>query len=232
MKVARLLAIDPSLTCSGWALFEQDSQKLLGVGKVRSADSSLVLSLRLNKLQFQIAQLLGHLKLGSGDILVCEEATTMRDPHAVLKVEQVRGIFETVARSQGVLVPGRVSPRSVQRELMGLRGRQQAREFVKPTAVRVAQAMFKDALEALSFDASLTHLEGNQDIVDALLVGAYVLPRIEAARASGLSLYDCLGQNRSRRRSNRFGWGKGDSNSFGWTDSELSRVTQKKPETV
>ena len=37
MKVfKRLLAIDPSLTCSGWALFDIKTKKLLSVGNVKS----------------------------------------------------------------------------------------------------------------------------------------------------------------------------------------------------
>jgi Holliday junction resolvasome RuvABC endonuclease subunit len=119
-----LLAVDPSLTCSGWALFSIPNGSIVSVGKVRSDPPSVPMADRLRSLQDRVEGLLGHLNLGADDLLVCEAATTVKDPHNALKVETVRAMFEAVARARAVGVPGRVNPRSVQFEVMGLRGKQ------------------------------------------------------------------------------------------------------------
>jgi hypothetical protein len=67
--------------------------------------------------------------------MVCEAATTVRDPHNALKVETVRAMFESVARGRLVGVPGRINPRSVQFEVMGLSGKQLPRAEVKDMAI-------------------------------------------------------------------------------------------------
>src|SRR5690606_567012 len=134
----RLLAVDPSLTCSGWALFELATArpgqgKLVAVGKIRSLSPRVPLATRFSDLQRKIVGVYESLSLSGNDVLICESQTTMRDPRAAFKVEQVRGIFETVARSRSLHVPGRINPRSVQSEVMGLRGKQLARAVVKDT---------------------------------------------------------------------------------------------------
>src|SRR5262245_26646002 len=125
-----VMAIDPSLTCSGWALLTLETGRVRAVGKLRALSASYPLAERLNGLHLQIGELLSALKLGTGDFLICESPTTVRDPHNALKVEQVRGIFESLARSNGICVPGRLNPRTVQFEVMGLRGKQLQRSLV------------------------------------------------------------------------------------------------------
>lgn len=177
-KSRYLLAIDPSLTCSGWALFSLSNERLLGVGKIKSMKPTFKLSHRYKDLQAQIATLFDKLEIGSNDMLVCEAPTTMRDPKAAFKVEQVRGIFETLARQRGALVPGRINPRTVHFEILGLRGKQLKREIVKATTCTVAAHLHSKALIKIGFK-EVNELKRHQDIADALLIGSVVLARIK-----------------------------------------------------
>jgi len=179
---------------------------LLGVGKVRSIPASFSLAVRLADLQAKVTGVMADLQLGSGDLLVCEAPTTMRDPGAAFKVEQVRGIFETVARARSITVPGRVNPRSVHNELMGYRGRQPSRQLVKETALRLAQALFALDLKRIGFSAGLKNLKRHQDIVDALLVGTLAVARLKNAMSLGLGpeeVFEGLNVRRLQRGVNR-----------------------------
>jgi Holliday junction resolvasome RuvABC endonuclease subunit len=184
----KLLAIDPSLRSSGWALFSVSTQTLLAVGKLCALGTEHTLAHRVSKLQEEISQLFLDLDLGLGDLLVLESATTIRDPSATLKVEQVRTIFETLARSRGVEVPGRLNPRSVQYEVLGLKGKQLKREIVKSTALQVALHLFTKDFNRLNLNSNLLNKE--QDIVDALLIGSLALIRIDRACKANQNLAD------------------------------------------
>ncbi len=186
----RLLAVDPSLTCSGWALFEAQSGSLLGVGKIKSLPASHSLALRFEDLQTKITKCLGDLKLGQTDLLVCESQTTMRDPRAAFKVEQVRGMFETLARGRGLNVPGRVNPRTVHRELMGLKGKQLPRAQVKETAIFTVQALYQAELLSLGFPTSMQDLRRHQDVIDAILIGRLAVTRIQSATRTGIAPHE------------------------------------------
>lgn len=185
MSFRYLLAVDPSLTCSGWALFNVSSERLTSVGKLRSLPPASPLAHRLVDLQQRISELLSKLDLGASDVLVAEAPTTMRDPRAAIKVEQVRTIFETIGRNRGVLVPGRLNPRSVHHELLGLRGRQRPRAEVKEIAVQVVSRLFTDDLAAISFASDVDSLRKHQDIVDALLLGYLGMARVRSAVQTG-----------------------------------------------
>jgi Holliday junction resolvasome RuvABC endonuclease subunit len=174
-----LLAIDPSLTCSGWALFSVPQGSITAVGKVKSDPPSVPMGERLRTLQDRISALLAKLGVGSEDILVCEAATTVKDPHNALKVESVRSIFESLARGRGANVPGRVNPRSVHHEVIGLKGQQLPRAQVKALAVRTAELLYSADLVRLGLAGS--QLSRHQDIVDALLVGRLALTRVQSA---------------------------------------------------
>lgn len=176
-----LMAVDPSLTCSGWALLSIPEGEVLAVGKIKSAPPSVPMATRLERLQGAIKKVISNLALGELDVLVCEAPTTMKDPHNAIKVEQVRGIFESTGRSRGVTVPGRVNPRSVQYEVMGLKGKQMARLEVKAAAVRTVQYLYASALQRLGIEASDEELKKHQDIVDAMLIGRFAVLRIQGA---------------------------------------------------
>ncbi|NDC38860.1 MAG: hypothetical protein EBZ48_12555 [Proteobacteria bacterium] len=182
MQRQRLLAVDPSLTCSGWAFFDSKAGKVLAVGKIRSLSATIPLADRLVDLQNRIEAVMAKLKLGSRDTLICEAPTTMRDPRAAIKVEQVRCIFEVLARTLHVQVPGRINPRTVHHELLGFRGRQVARPEVKRAAVQVVRQLFSTELEGIGFDPSAYNLSRHQDIVDALLIGYIGLTRQRTAQ--------------------------------------------------
>ncbi|RME60129.1 MAG: hypothetical protein D6780_03920, partial [Candidatus Dadabacteria bacterium] len=151
----RLLAVDPSLTCSGWALFSIVENRLIAVGKIRSLSSSVPLAHRLADLQQRIEKLFKRMDLGGDDYLVCEAPTTVMDPRAAFIVEQVRSIFEVTARGRGVVVPGRINPRTVQREIIGLRGAQQRREKVKEAAVLTVHRLYKEELTKMGFNTEV-----------------------------------------------------------------------------
>lgn len=194
----RLLSVDPSLTCSGWALFSVSEGAIKAVGKVRAEKPTVPMALRMDKLQSSIGRVLETLGLGEGDVLVCEAPTTMKDPHNAIKVEQVRGLFESLGRERGATVPGRINPRTVQYEVMGLRGKQVSRPEVKAAAVRTVHFLYAEQLKSLG----LSELQKHQDIVDAVLIGRLALLHIEAARASKAPLESLFGvQARQDRRS-------------------------------
>ncbi len=136
-------------------------------------------------LQQRITDLYSLLRLGDADVLVAEAPTTMRDPRAAIKVEQVRTIFETIGRGRGLLVPGRLNPRSIHHELLGLRGRQRPRAEVKEMAVQVVSRLFTDDLAAINFGSDVDHLRKHQDIVDALLLGYLGMARVRSAVQTG-----------------------------------------------
>lgn len=182
------MSVDPSLTCSGWALFSIRDNSLLAVGKIRSKAPRYHLAERLKDLQDKIAAIFVELSLGPGDVLVCEAPTTMRDPRAAFRVEQVRSAFEVIARDRAVQVPGRINPRSVQSQVMGLKGRQVRRATVKETALQTVSAVYGRSLLQIGFEASLQQLKKHQDIVDAILVGSLGLTRIIAAQQALLPL--------------------------------------------
>ena len=197
-----LMAVDPSLTCSGWALLSIGEGEVLAVGKIKSAPPSIPLATRLDRLQGAIKKVIGNLALGDLDVLVCEAPTTMKDPHNAIKVEQVRGLFESAGRSRGMAVPGRVNPRSVQFEVMGLTGKQVARAEVKAAAVRTVQYLYTPALRRLGLATTLEDLKRCQDVVDAILIGRFAVLRIQGAldaRQSLESVFDT--QNKQQRGS-------------------------------
>lgn len=192
MQFKRLFAVDPSLTCSGWALFSISPESLLAVGKLRSLPPSEPLPRRINDLQERIVSLFDQFQLGQSDVLICESQTTMRDPRAAFKVEQVRGIFETIARERKTVVPGRLNPRSVQQEVMGLRGRQLKRDIVKRTAVQVVLSVYSEGLSNMGFPSTEAELRKHQDVVDAILVGSLGVSRIASAARGGFPLEEAF----------------------------------------
>jgi Holliday junction resolvasome RuvABC endonuclease subunit len=201
--MTRLFAVDPGLLCSGWALFktqEGSDPFLLAVGKISPLGSKHPMAHRLEDLQVKFREIREEARLGSNDILVCEAPTTMRDPRAALVVEQVRGVFETVAREAGMRVPGRVHPRSVQYEVMGLSGKQLPREVVKSTAIEVAVRLHGERLKNLGLSIHSTPKK-YQDIIDAVLIGTYGLSAIAQAEQVGEPWEKFFSQNEPRRNS-------------------------------
>jgi Holliday junction resolvasome RuvABC endonuclease subunit len=200
----RLLAVDPGLQSTGWALFDLASNALIGVGRLKALDSSHTLSIRLSDLQSKISILINRIGLSASDFLVCEAPTTMRDPEAAHKIEQVRGIFETLARVRSVQVPGRINPRSVQFEVMGMRGSQLKREEVKHTAWRLAEHLYGSALAEIGFSVHQESLEQRQDIADALLLGGLAVQRVVSALRAGMAVDEYFenqtGKAKIRRR--------------------------------
>ena len=204
MHYRRLIAIDPSLTCSGWALYAIPRQELIGVGKIKALPAGRPLADRLRDLQERIDGLIQRLALGGNDVLVSEAQTTIRDPRAAFVVEQVRGIFESLARSYSMSVPGRINPRSVHYEILKLGGRQQRRVEIKAAAVVSVQHLYGESLRRLGFDSSVANLRRNQDIVDAVLVGSLALARISSAQQTGLRLEEIFDERTvSERRARR-----------------------------
>ena len=197
----RLLAIDPSITCTGWALFSVKSENLIGVGKIKPLPPKHTLAERFSELNQQINQLFDQVKLGADDILICEAATSIKDPSAALKVEQVRAAFETLARERRAEVPGRIHPRTVHYEVLGLTGKQLPRKEIKAMACNAAKTIYEKQLSKLTFDCSDINLKKNQDIIDALLIGYITLSKIRSAKAVDMKL-DMYFDSMSRHKKN------------------------------
>ncbi len=205
----RLCAIDPSLTSSGWVLFDVSSEKPIRAGTVCALSGSLELAIRLSDFQHQVQNLFEELMLGAEDIVILEApAPLVLNPDSAMKVEQVRGIFESVARSRNVLVPGRINPRTVQSEMLGLRGKQAKRAVVKDCARQVVKRFYGDSLnELVGLVDNKQKL--SQDIIDAALIGAVALSRVKMSGYSDENLIATLssysGNNRvSGRRKVRW----------------------------
>ena len=200
-KPQRLLAVDPSFTCSGWALFGIPDGQVLGVGELRGVAPGPAVAARLRCFLTKVTDLYQALGLSPRDLVVVEAATTMRDPRAAQLVEQVRGIFEVLARAAGAAVPGRLNPRSVQFEVMALRGAQGQRAEVKRAAQTVAETLYGARLRELGVLTGVPgELKRHQDIVDALLVGTLAVSRLRGALASGVSLESVFDMREFRSR--------------------------------
>ena len=112
----------------------------------------------------------------------------MKDPNAAIKVEQVRSIFETLARNSGIYVPGRINPRSVQYEILGIKGKQIKRILVKDIAVNAVYNLYLESLESLGFLCTKSNLRRHQDIVDAILIGNLAMTKMQNATISGIPI--------------------------------------------
>lgn len=179
-----LLAVDPSLRQSGWALFDVSREAPVSCGIISPFDHKADLSERLLSLHTSIETLFKDLALSSGDYVVCEgPAPVSLNPSSSIKVEQVRGIFEGIARSRGILVPGRLNPRTIQSELFGLRGTQIPRKEVKQVARSILLQMF-EGNRSLRFDIKTI----SQDATDAILIGVLARTKILHALKTGCIL--------------------------------------------
>lgn len=175
-----LFALDPSLTSSGWALFCLKTLEPKLTGTLKSLSTNFTLEQRLNDLQRQVSKLYSDLRIGKQDYFICEgPAPLVLNPNSAMKVERVRGLFETMARELRVNVLGRINPRTVQAELMGLKGKQIERKEVKRIARELANRMFSSYLK---------ENKANQDIIDALLIGALVSSKVKLARDTKVDL--------------------------------------------
>lgn len=230
----RLLAVDPSLRILGWALFSFERAELVAVGTLSPPGTEIPLSRRYSYLQAEVESLLARLVFGKRDVLVCEgPAPLVVNPQSALKVEGVRGIFETVSRTRGAVVPGRINPRTVQSELLGMRGKQLARKHVKAWARSIALRMYGDNLQrvwlqsidqGLKDSASCSTRKIPQDIIDAVLIGSLAVARITFAQNCGVAIDDALGK--SFRRSNSRSRG-GDQGRRGirWNERDLRKLS-------
>lgn len=182
----KLIAVDPSLTQSGWSVFSLDSEKPLAFGVIRPKPEKGYLGDRLLSLQLQIKQLFQEQLLSSGDILICEgPAPITLNPSSSIKVEQVRGIFEAIGRDFGLHVPGRVNPRTVQTELLGFQGKQRKREEVK----QVARSVVKSLIGVCPDQENM-----EQDVVDSILIGLLSVSRVRRARQGGMELVEIFSE--------------------------------------
>jgi len=190
-QYSRLLAVDPSLTASGWVLFSVADAQPLELGVLCPPGPKMNLADRYLVLQQEVQSLYSRLSLGINDVLVVEgPAPLVMNPNSALKVEGVRGIFESVARARKVAVPGRLNPRTVQTELLGMRGKQLSRKDVKEWARATAAQLFGDELLRLSgnSDASVSYDSISQDIIDAILIGTLAVARVKNSCQIGQEL--------------------------------------------
>ncbi len=228
----KLLAVDPSLSLSGWALFQINGRcpveskssgvvMPLAVGVLKPPGTRMEISQRLTVLQTKIEDLLAALQMRAGDILICEgPAPIVLNPDSAIKVERVRGIFETVARSRGLIVPGRINPRTVQAELLGMRGPQIARKEVKKWARETVKHLFGPEVFQLKLFQGVGQRKSAmpQDIVDAMLIGTLALSRIRICSQTGLSLqalFEGSGKKGAYSRTSR--------RALSWTETEARK---------
>jgi len=146
--------------------------------------------------------MLAEVGLSAQDVMVCEAPTTMRDPSAAFKVEQVRSLFEALARMLGSQVPGRLNPRSVHQELLGVRGRQLPRKVIKDSAMMAVTRLYASALQEMGFASASVELQAQlrkrQDVVDAILLGTVSVARWKTAQSTGTTLSELFAEKRRR----------------------------------
>lgn len=226
----KILAVDPSLRSTGWALFDFKTKIPLAIGTIKSEDASISLSERLRVLQNEIESLYTELNLVADDILVCEgPAPLVLNPHTALKVEHVRGIFETIARGKGIHVPGRINPRTWQSELLGLRGPQLPRKEVKELSLLTAKRLFPEmfASEKKGNEKnSQKEVQGIQDIADALLIGCLAKSKLEMAQKTGTDLAAVFVKTTTARKGAAVAVGvrRGGSRFSGWSEQSLKKL--------
>ena len=212
-RAPKVFAVDPSLTCSGWALFIAEVHGPIAVGTLSPPGPKLSMPQRMSRLQIAVEQLFDEVELEENDVLICEgPAPLVLNPQSSLKVEGVRGLFETVARARGLRVPGRINPRTIQSELLGMSGKQLPRTQVKDWARAAAMRLYEKELG----DLRPGHIP--QDIIDAVLLGSYVMTRIALAAKTGADLEDAI-QPRSAGR----GY-SGRRRGSGWTPAQMKMV--------
>ena len=198
LKNRKLLAIDPSLTASGWVLFAAESSIPLALGVLSPPGPKHALAKRLDELQLSIEDLFIELKMQEGDLLICEgPAPLVLNPQSALKVEQVRGIFESVARNANITVPGRLNPRTVQSELLGMRGPQLKREVVKTWARETAMQLYGNELEHL-WKQREQKKKIPQDVIDAVLIGTLAISKIKLCLQTGSHISEAFLSKNSR----------------------------------
>ncbi|MBL7662257.1 crossover junction endodeoxyribonuclease RuvC [bacterium] len=219
-----LLSVDPSLRSTGWVLFSIETQAPVIAGLIKPTNTQLALASRLNQFQNTVSELLEYLKLNSKDYLVCEgPAPLVLNPQSALKVEHVRGMFETIARARNVCVPGRLNPRSVQSEILGLRGAQINRKQVKAVAKKTCEQLFPNLnLELVGIKIRKNELP--QDIIDALLIGMLACSRIRQAIFSGIEPEASFAERRQNSRS-KSAW-------QGWSEKDLISRAAASAETI
>lgn len=213
-----LLAVDPSLKASGWALFSIQTSLPVAVGVISAPGTSKELASRYAIFQNSVSKLIQQLKLGKGDILVCEgPAPLVKNPLTAMKVEGVRCIFEAVARSMHLSVPGRINPRTVQSELLGMKGKQQPRKIVKSIARDIALKVYSARLQ-LIFQKDQKELKKiSQDIIDALLIGNISLSRVNICKHTAITLEAAfLSKTWSKKKS------------LGWKESDIKRIANSR----
>jgi hypothetical protein len=229
-----LIAIDPSLTCSGWAIFCLARCEPIRFGVLRPPGPTSALPLRLSQLQKEVTDLFEELSLGEKDLLVSEgPAPLVHNPQSALKVERVRSIFEAVARARGMIVPGRVNPRTLQREVLGMVGRQLSRDIVKECARTIAVQLFGEKLSipVKDNDVDVPTSRSNkqseklpQDIIDALLIGWFAANRVKVAAGCGQEVQEVLlsGAQSNRRSKNS------SQRNQRWTENDIRRVNNRR----
>ena len=196
----KLLAIDPSLTASGWALFSIQTGLPISLGVISPPGTKVSLSIRMSILQDKVTELFSLIKMESGDILVCEgPAPLVHNPDSALKVERVRSIFESVARSIGVLVPGRLNPRTVQHELLGMSGVQLSRKIVKASARDIVFKLYNLDLKGLTRYVESKKKELTQDEIDALLIGSLAVSRVKMSISTKIAIEQLFESNKRRK---------------------------------
>lgn len=205
----KLLAIDPSLTQSGWALFSLDSQSVLSYGVLAGMPASMPLTVRLEDLQKRIKEVFLRFNIGSSDYLICEgPAPISLNPASSIKVEQVRGIFETLGREKGVFVLNRVNPRTLQHELFGISGKQLPRAEVKAIARKTCCSYYPELFRESP--------KIEQDAVDAILIGTLAKARLLQHLKLGMSLDSLFEKQGSARR-------KSHGRGMRWSENALQR---------
>ncbi len=198
-------------------VFDLESERPLATGCIKAGPASIPLANRLKDFQHEVESMFSEQSLNLGDYLISEgPAPLVKNPDSATKVEQVRGIFETIARSTGLRVPGRINPRSVQAEILGLRGAQKNREFVKDSARKVVSSLMGAKLSELE---NLAFEKVSQDIVDAALIGVYAISRVKRAQAAGFSVEELFQPKKASARGSNTRRGSGNR----WSESDLKK---------
>ena len=153
-----IIGLDPSLSCTGWGVIEQNGNRLRHIanGQVKT-DPKMPLAQRLVTIDAALAKVIAHYRPDSGAV---EEVFVNSNAQSTLKLGQARGVCLLALAKAGLPV-AEYATRLVKKAVVGTGGAEkaqvQAMLGVLLPGIELAGA---DAADALAVAIAHAHLSG------------------------------------------------------------------------
>ncbi|MCS6961758.1 MAG: crossover junction endodeoxyribonuclease RuvC [Deltaproteobacteria bacterium] len=174
----KVLAVDPSSSSLGWAII--DTREIPLDAGVFYYNTDISISNRVKHIVNEIKHIIDCYNLKRGDYFVVESSAGCINPRTFLILERIRGAGEAVALLNGLTVLGRINPRSIHVNLLGIK-KSLARVFVKSAIRSYVEKQFSAFLKS----AEIEVIPKNQDVFDALLLGYYFVRILKMCNNGG-----------------------------------------------